>query len=160
MQSVLEKIFSKSKTPTSESLRHELTKAEAAVETATADINAAREDYQRSLLNADPSATGEAKKTVTAAELTLDRAEALVGALRARMHEACEREAEDDRRATYQAAKRVQTKAVERLHQYREHASAIAEIVEQLARAELLVRDANKDLPQGTDPIALRMAVQ
>ncbi|WP_226577299.1 hypothetical protein [Acuticoccus sediminis] len=151
---IVESILGRSKSPpTSSSIRAELGKAETAAGKARTELADAQDTYRRSLLDEDPAATAKAKAAVSDAEVAVDRAEALIGALRQRFEAQCETEAEDQRREIYAAAIQQKAKAEKYLAEYTAHAEAIAKIIADVAAAERAISEANDDRPAGAAPI-------
>jgi hypothetical protein len=129
---------------------------------AEAELAAAREAqaaavaaYRAGLLSADEAALRQLDMACRDAEVRLDRAKALVEALRERLAEAREREAEAERVAMYQAARAQADDARKALIEfYPALAEDIVKLMELVARAEVEVEAANADLPRGAEPLA------
>lgn len=129
---------------------------------AEAELAAAREAqaaavaaYRAGLLFADEAALRQLDTACRDAEVRLDRAKALVEALRERLAEAREREAEVERVAVYQAAQRQADDARRLLAEvYPQLAGDLVHVIEAVARAEVEVEAANADLPRNAEPLA------
>lgn len=152
---LVERILGRSEAPpSSSSIRAELAKAERAAETAHQDLGAARDAYTSSLLAEDAAETGRAKASIAACEVDVDRADALVAALRQRFESQCEAEAERERTGAYETALERKAEAQKRLAAYDVHAGEIAAILRSVAEAEVAVRRANDDLPTDAERIS------
>lgn len=129
---------------------------------AEAELAAAREAqaaavaaYRAGLLSADEAALRHRDTACRDAEVRLDRAKALVEALRERLAEARDREAEAERVAVYQAAQRQADDARRALAElYPQLAGDLVQVIELVARAEVEVEMANAGLPRNAEPLA------
>lgn len=129
---------------------------------AEAELAAAREAqaaaeaaYRAALLTSDEAGLREFDVARREAAMRIDRAEALCEALRERLADAQEREAEAERVAVYQAARAQADDARRALTEmYPQIAGDLVQLLEVVARAEVEVEAANADLPRG----AVRLA--
>lgn len=115
---------------------------------------AAEAAYRAGLLTADEKGLQQLDGARRDAGMRVERAEALVDALRERLVEAREREAEAERVAVYQAAQRQADDARQALAEvYPQLAGDLVRVIELVARAEIEVEAANADLPRNAEPL-------
>lgn len=128
---------------------------------AEAELAAAREAqaaaevaYRGQLLTTDEPALRKLVDARTDAGVRVDRALALVAALGERLAAAQDREAEADRVAKYEEARReADGAAAALLEMYPAFARGLADLLRGIAKAEIAVERANGDLPRGANPL-------
>ncbi|MDP4022426.1 hypothetical protein Q8W71_07315 [Methylobacterium sp. NEAU 140] len=129
--------------------------------TAEAELVAAREAqaaaeaaYKANLLTSDDTGLRRLVEARTDAGVRVDRATALVEALRERLAEAEAREAEAARVQRYEAARRQADDAAAALREMYPHlAQGLVDLLRGVAEAEIAVSDVNADLPRGAERI-------
>lgn len=133
---------------------------EDALQTANEDLGQAeqalaeaRRTYDNSKINPDASVSMRAREQVIAAEVQVDRAQALVELAEQRLGEARQAEAEDARRKCFAEAERLNSDASAALAEYPALAERLLVLLEISARADLAVAAANQNLPAGRAPL-------
>lgn len=123
--------------------------------TAAGEAQAAAEaSYRAALLTADDVRPLQLDAARREAAVRIDRATALVDALRQRLAAAEAREAEAARVQRYQAAQQQADDAAAALAEmYPTLARTLVDLLEGVTRAEIEVRAVNKDLPRGMERI-------
>jgi hypothetical protein len=153
--SLVEKILGKTKT-SAEAIRAEETKAERALHETHDALARAKAAYADALLDERPEATARARGFVAEREIAVERAEALVNALRERFLQACETESEAEREQQYEAAKYALAEAGQKVGtDYPKLVGGLLKLIELVAEALQAVERANDNLPAGQLPIVL-----
>ncbi|SFI85211.1 hypothetical protein [Methylobacterium brachiatum] len=128
--------------------------AEAELAAAQAAQTAAEEAYRGALLTADEAGLLQLDAARREAGVRIDRATALIDALRARLADAQAREAEAARVMRFQEASREADDAAAALGElYPKLAGDLVALLMVVARADQLVQAANADRPEGTEAI-------
>ncbi|MDP4024042.1 hypothetical protein Q8W71_15540 [Methylobacterium sp. NEAU 140] len=131
-----------------------LPEAEAELAAAHERQQAAEATYKAGLLSVDEAGLLALDTARRDANVKVDRAEALVAALKERLAAAQAREAEAERVARHEAARRQADDAAAALSEMYAHlATGIVDLIEGIARAEAAVQAANADLPRGAEKI-------
>jgi hypothetical protein len=138
---------------TTDELAPSLPAAEAELAAAHEAAAAADAAYRSGLLTAGEAALLQLDAARREAAVRIERAEALVSALRERLETAREREAEVARVEVYENAKRLAAEGREALALYPQAAQDLVTILTVIAEAELAVAQANADRPRGAEPI-------
>ncbi|WP_267428298.1 hypothetical protein [Methylobacterium sp. GC_Met_2] len=139
---------------TSDELNPSLPAAQAELAAAREAQAAAEQAYRGSLLGGNEAETLRLDAARREASVRIDRATALIEALRERLAEARDREAEAERVAEYEAA-RVQADDARRAlaEHYDSMATDLVRLMEVVARAEMELQRVNADLPRGAERI-------
>lgn len=130
-----------------------LVEAHAAIDQAEAEVVAADAEYRAGLLRLDEAALKKLIDAKTGAGVRRDRAAALVEALEARLTDVRAIEAEDTRKAAYDAAQAQVKDAVSALQGYPALAEKIVTLLRIVNAAEVAVETVNRALPAGAAPL-------
>jgi hypothetical protein len=149
---IIEKLL-RGKSRTAEVVGAELANARLAAERAVEAREKAEADYSASLLDESAAASRKAREALTDAAVAVDRSNALVRGLEAQLREACEFEAEAERKQAYSDAKRLAAEGRKALSRYPSVAGELLDLLAVVARAEAAVFEANRDLPDNAAPL-------
>lgn len=132
-----------------------LADAEAAIAAAKSEAEAAEAAYRDSLTTADIKELERLAQRKLTAAVTLDRARAILEAADIRHTAAITADAEAARNARYAEAKAKAEAAAKKMRRdYPKAAQQIRDLLFELAEAEIAVREANAELPEGGVPLA------
>lgn len=142
-------------TTNSQQAAQSLADARAALEAAEAEAAAAETAYRDSLTTTEFHELEQLAQRKLSATVAVDRARAILEAAEIRYAAAEAEAAEAQRQARYEAAARLSEAASKRLRkEYPRHATALRDLLRELAEAEIAVKAANADLPRDATPLA------
>lgn len=131
-----------------------IAKAQAELESAESAVVAAETAYNANLLTADKKSLRSFLDAKVEAQIDIDTARARLERLERDHETALEAEAADERQRRYDEAKAASEAAEKRLRQeYPRAATAIRELLAELAAASIAIREANADRPEGAPPL-------
>lgn len=139
---------------TSSDISTALEQARADLAAAERAVTVAEKAYTDGLLTEQPAALRKLADAKQDALIEVDRYGAIIGKLEAQLERAAASEAESARLADYKKAQELADTARKKMQKdYPKAAEAIRAILRELAEAEIAVRAANENLPEGAQPI-------
>ena len=132
----------------------DLAAARAALDDAEAALASNQTEYLVALQDESPDAALRVRCGKIDLEVSVDRARIAVAALEARLRAVVDERDNAARLAKHAAATKARDAALARFGEYEQAGRTIASIISDIARADVLVAEANLDLPAGAEPIA------